>query len=95
MNEDETYFTWNEPEAFISRRGGSPVYALIAGQLRDNPMQWAELKDLKHPTFRDSINSGKLKAFRPKGDFEAVCRAPHEPEAQGLCRVFVRYVGQE
>ena len=55
---------------------------IIARELRKNPGRWAKLEE--RPTYMHSIKTGKMKAFRPVGAYEA-------RTAGGA--LFVRYTG--
>lgn len=55
---------------------------IIARELRENPGRWAKLEE--RPTYMHNIKTGKLKAFRPAGAYEA-------RTASGA--LFVRYTG--
>lgn len=70
---------------------GRPVlYEEEAAELRGRPGEWALIADSAASSMASNIKYGTLKAFRPAGTFEAVCRK----QKHGYGEIYARYVGE-
>lgn len=76
---------WEDPSPRVDHRA-------LAETLRANRGRWARIdKGYSQETARVlayQISSGRLAAYTPAGDFEAVRRSQ-----DGACHVYVRYLG--
>lgn len=87
---------WENPPAAM--RGGPGVgrvfiaHDLIAHQCKKNPGRWAVIAESAYlsAALPSAITSGKRRAYRPPGSFEAVARV-----VGGVPTIYVRYVGGE
>lgn len=86
-----TEITFQEPPKVVrSGRSPNPKYVEIAEQLKKRPYEWALIIEQGHQTTAARIRSGRISAFRPKGNFEATARNTDE---QGRCQVYARFIG--
>lgn len=66
------------------------AHDLIAYQLKRQPGKWAVVAEAPRNTgLAGSIATGRLRAYSPKGSFEAVTR-----NKGGIQTVYARYVGE-
>jgi len=81
---------WEVPPVQTAGRPHSKKWAAVADALKSNPGEWAVVAENVSPTTAHLIRSGSLKAFAPKGAFEAVTRGNKNNRAES---VYARYVG--
>lgn len=98
MNTEESTTQEKTPFKFVDEipkttRGGvgrEAKYMDVAEALRNNPDQTVLLDERVNTSFASAVNKGKLKAFRPEGDFIATTRNADE---DGKVDCYIRYVG--
>jgi hypothetical protein len=89
--EESTFEVVDEvPKTTRGSAGRDAKYTDVADYLRNNPESTVKLADRVNNSFASAVNKGKLKAFRPEGDFVATSRNADE---DGKVDCYIRYVG--
>jgi hypothetical protein len=90
--QEKTTFKFVDEVPATKRGSGSreAKYMDVAEALRNNPDQTVLLDERVNTSFASAVNKGKLKAFRPEGDFLATTRNSDE---DGKVDCYIRYVG--
>ena len=88
---------WEDPAPLTTGRRPSTRWLAVASELRASPGRWAVVRTYgagrlsAASTLAHRIKSGKMAAFRPRGDFEATIRTAED----GSATVYARYLDQE
>ncbi len=99
VTETDSTVKWEDPPAVTGRgRPGNEQWNKIAEELKQRPGKWALIR-MNVP--RDThtvgrIRTGKIKAFSPKGSFEASSRRIEDPALgdDKVFNIYAKYVGE-
>lgn len=89
---DEGIIRWEEPPAQVKQTANHKA----AETLKANPKKWALIKEgiPNGSITAGNIRNGKIKAFEPKGAFEATSRAAGEKNGKPVFNIHARYMGK-
>lgn len=83
--------TFEEPEP--NPRGGKRDWAAIADQLQQRPDQWGVIAEDYYASTVWMIHTGRFKAFRPIGRWEATSRGVDQKTNKAE-KIYARYLSQ-